>query len=473
MGKKSQPRTATSASPATVATAKPARRKKAKPNAARKTQKPSTDSSTTISRSEHSISRNDISENALKVLYRLHKSGHKAYLVGGGVRDLLLGLKPKDFDIATDATPEQVKKLFRNCRLVGRRFRLAHILFGRDIIEVATLRGHHSDGENEKHVSAQSQQGMLLRDNVYGSIEEDAERRDFTVNALYYDIADFSLRDFCNGLSDLERRKIELIGNPETRYREDPVRMLRAVRFAVKLNMDISERTKAPIRELAPLLKDIPPARLFEESLKLLLSGQGLETYKLLQQYNLLQQLYPVSFVNGEDPKSEALIHAALASTDKRIKADLRVTPAFLYAAILWYPVEQKTQEIIAESGLPFNDAFLMAMNEVLDFQVKSIAIPKRFSTTMRDIWVLQTRMPKRYGKHAYRIFHHPKFRAAYDFLQLRADIEGGELVELCEWWTEFQEQDEDGKRSMVAKLNKPASKKRRYSKKKPRSNAS
>ena len=421
------------------------------------------DTSTTISRSEHNISRDDISENALKVLYRLHKSGHKAYLVGGGVRDLLLGLKPKDFDIATDATPEQVKRLFRNCRLVGRRFRLAHILFGRDIIEVATLRGHHNEEETEKNISSQSQEGMLLRDNVYGSIEEDAERRDFTVNALYYDIADFSIRDFCRGLDDLECRRIELIGDPETRYREDPVRMLRAVRFAVKLQMEISERTRAPIASLAPLLKDIPPARLFEESLKLMLSGQGLGTYKMLQQYQLLQQLYPVSFVNGDDPKAEALIHAALANTDERIKEDKRVTPAFLYAAILWYPVEQKTQEILTESGLPFNDAFLMAMNEVLDFQVKSVAIPKRFTTTMRDIWVLQTRMSKRYGKHAYRIFHHPKFRAAYDFLQLRADIEGGELVELFEWWTEFQQQEEDGKRSMVAQLSKPKTKKRRY----------
>ena len=210
-------------------------------------------------------------------------------------------------------------------------------------------------------------------------------------------------------------------------------------------------------------------AQLFEESLKLMLSGQGLGTYKMLQQYQLLQQLYPVSLVNGDDPKAEALIHAALANTDERIKEEKRVTPAFLYAAILWYPVEQKTQEILTESGLPFNDAFLMAMNEVLDFQVKSVAIPKRFTTTMRDIWVLQTRMSKRYGKHAYRIFHHPKFRAAYDFLQLRADIEGGELVELFEWWTEFQQQEEDGKRSMVAQLSKPATKKRRYYKKKPR----
>lgn len=422
-----------------------------------------------IPRDEHNISRSDISENALKVLYRLHKSGHKAFLVGGGVRDLLLGLKPKDFDIATDATPDEVKKLFRNSRLVGRRFRLAHILFGRDIIEVATFRGHHSDEAQGKNVSSQSQEGMLLRDNVYGSIEEDAERRDFTVNALYYDIADFSIRDFCGGLQDLEQRRIDLIGDPETRYREDPVRMLRAVRFAVKLQMRISERTSAPIKQLAPLLKDIPAARLFEESLKLLLSGQGEETYQLLKQYNLLQQLYPILFDQVEDPKAQALIAAALRNTDERIAQDKRVTPAFIYSALLWYNVEQKAQEVMAESGLPSNDAFLMAMNETLDFQIKSIAIPKRFTTTMRDIWMLQTRMSKRYGKHAYRILHHPKFRAAYDFLLLRGEIEGGDLIELGEWWTKFQDVDEDAKRSMVAKLNKPGGKRRRHYKKKPK----
>ena len=278
----------------------------------------------TLSRDQHPISRKEISENALKVLYRLNKGGYEAYLVGGGVRDLLLGKTPKDFDIATNATPEQIKALFSNCRLIGRRFRLAHIVFGRDVIEVATFRGHHHQVNTSKHVSAQSDEGMLLRDNVYGTIEEDAERRDFTVNALYYSAKDFTLHDFEGGIEDLAERKLELIGDPETRYREDPVRMLRAVRFAAKLEMTISPRTAAPIRELAPLLQDIPAARLFEETLKLFLAGDGLATYKLLREYGLFQPLFPqvkdisladykVRILNGG---TEAITRVLIESTD-------------------------------------------------------------------------------------------------------------------------------------------------------------
>ncbi len=426
-------------------------------------------SETRIPRSEHSISRDDISDNALKVLYRLHKAGYKALLVGGGVRDILLGMKPKDFDIVTDATPEEIKQLFRNCRLIGRRFRLAHILFGREVIEVATFRGHHHKVETSKHVSAQSQEGMLLRDNVYGSIEEDAERRDFTINALYYDIADFSIRDFCNGLADLEKGQLEMIGDAETRYREDPVRMLRAIRFAAKLDMSIGERTQVPIKELSLLLRDIPAARLFEEVLKLLLSGQGLATYRLLQEYHLFQPMFPILFDGEMDDRSNQLIEAVLINTDERIRQDKRVTPAFLYAAILWYPVEQKTEEIMAESGLPYADAFLMACNEVLDRQVKSIAIPKRFSATIRDIWNLQSRLPKRVGKRADRVFHHPKFRAAYDFLELRAKIEGGELTPLVAWWEQYQTTDDRGKRSLIGELGGPVKKRRPRRKPKPK----
>ena len=244
-----------------------------------------------ITRQEHNISRKQISDNALKVLYRLHGAGFEAYLVGGGVRDLLLAQQPKDFDIATNATPEQIRQLFKNCRLIGRRFRLAHIMFGRDIIEVATFRGHHQ--EPSKNVSQQSKEGMLLRDNVYGTIDEDAERRDFTVNAMYYNIGDYSIHDYAGGIEDLEDKLIRLIGDPETRYREDPVRMLRAIRFAVKLDFDIEEDTAAPIEELATLLQEIPAARLYEESLKMLQSGHGLETYHLMREYNLFQQLFP------------------------------------------------------------------------------------------------------------------------------------------------------------------------------------
>jgi len=398
-----------------------------------------------IPRSEHSISRNDIDDNALKVLYRLHNAGFRALLVGGGVRDLLLGLKPKDFDITTDATPEEVKALFRNCRLIGRRFRLAHILFGREIIEVATFRGHHDDdnGQDKQKVK-QSQGGMLLRDNVYGSLEEDAERRDFTVNALYYDIADFSLYDFCGGMQDLAERKLKLIGDPEVRYREDPVRMMRAIRFAGKLDLEISDECAEPIRRLAPLLQDIPAARHFDEVIKLLLSGQGLDTYRLLKEYKLIQMLFPILFKEGEDDKANSMIEQALKDSDQRIREGKRVTPAYIYAIMLWYPLEQRAHAISFESGMEYHDAFLLAMNEVLAIQVKTIAIPKRFTATIRDIWNLQLRLPRYNGKRAQRVYHHIKFRAAFDFLELRAKVEQSEeLAELTAWWQEYQQNNE------------------------------
>ncbi len=315
-------------------------------------------------RQEHGISRKDISENALKVLYRLNKAGFDAYLVGGGVRDLLLHKQPKDFDIATNATPEEIKKLFRNCRLIGRRFRLAHILFGRDVIEVATFRGHHADTkpstQSKQQVASQNQEGMLLRDNVYGTIDEDAERRDFTINALYYSIKDFTVSDYANGVHDLENRIVRLIGDPETRYREDPVRMLRAVRFAAKLDMEIESTTAAPIHQLANLLQDIPSARLFEESLKLLQSGNGLATYKLMREYNLFQQLFPLlseHFTEDHSSQTEQMIEHILAATDKRIVEEKRVNPAFMYAAMLWYPMVTRAEEISITSGLSYYDA--------------------------------------------------------------------------------------------------------------------
>ena len=409
-----------------------------------------------IPRSQHAISRNNIDDNALKVLYRLHNAGFRALLVGGGVRDLLLGLKPKDFDITTNATPEEVKALFRNCRLIGRRFRLAHILFGREIIEVATFRGHHDDNNaQDKQKVKQSQGGMLLRDNVYGSLEEDAERRDFTVNALYYDIADHSLYDFCGGMQDLEDRKLTLIGDPEVRYREDPVRMMRAIRFAAKLDLEISEECAEPIRRLAPLLQDIPAARHFDEVIKLLLSGQGLDTYRLLKEYKLIQMLFPILFKEGEDDKANNMIEQALKDSDERIRQGKRVTPAYIYAIMLWYPVEQRAHAMSFESGMEYHDAFLLAMNEVLSIQVKTIAIPKRFTATIRDIWNLQLRLPRYGGKRAQRVYHHIKFRAAFDFLELRAKVEQSqELAELTAWWQEYQLHNELPKHDHSRKLN-------------------
>lgn len=398
-----------------------------------------------IPRDQHTISRSDISENALKVLYRLNKAGYEAYLVGGGVRDLLLGKKPKDFDITTSATPEQVRKLFRNCRLVGRRFRLAHIMFGPEVIEVATFRGHHEQHQEQqiKSTSQQAQSGMLLRDNIFGTIEEDAQRRDFSINSLYYSIADFTVRDYTDGLNDLHQGVIRLIGDPETRYREDPVRMLRAVRFAAKLDMTISPETAEPIPRLAPLLHDIPAARLFEEALKLLQAGYGYPTYRLLCQYQLFQPLFPIisdHFTAGGDSNLEKMVAQVLKNTDQRIQNDMRVNPAFLFAAMLWYPLLEHAQKLTQESGLAYFDSFALATNDILDEQCRSLAVPKRITTLVRDIWQLQLRLSRRQGKRAYKLMEHPKFRAAYDLLSLRAEIEHhAELQRLAQWWGEFQ----------------------------------
>ncbi len=408
-----------------------------------------------ITRQEHNISRKQISDNALKVLYRLHGAGFDAYLVGGGVRDLLLDQQPKDFDIATNATPEQIRQLFKNCRLIGRRFRLAHIMFGRDIIEVATFRGHHQ--EPSKNVAQQSKEGMLLRDNVYGSIDEDAERRDFTVNSMYYSIADYSIHDYARGMEDLDDKLVRLIGDPETRYREDPVRMLRAVRFAVKLDFDIEEDTAAPIEEMATLLRDIPPARLYEESLKMLQSGHGLETYHLMREYNLFQQLFPTIsefFTEDYSSHTEQMLDLVLDATDQRIEEGKRINPAFMFAAMLWYPLQAKAEWLMEKRDLSYYDAIMEASNHVLDEQVRTIAIPRRHTATIREIWQLQLRMPRRNGKRAFRLMELNKFRAGFDFLEMRGEIEGGETAALAKWWNTFQSAGRNMRQAMVADVD-------------------
>ena len=420
-----------------------------------------------IPREQHTISRKDISENALKVLYRLNKAGYEAYLVGGGVRDLLLGKKPKDFDVTTSATPEQVRKLFRNCRLVGRRFRLAHVMFGPEIIEVATFRGHHEAGASDRTTSQRGQNGMLLRDNIFGSIEEDAQRRDFTINSLYYSVADFTVRDYVGGMQDLKEGLIRLIGTPETRYREDPVRMLRAVRFAAKLNMRISPETAEPIPRLATLINDVPPARLFEEALKLLQAGHGFETYNLLREYNLFQPLFPTItryFTESGDSPMERMIAQVLKNTDTRIRNDMRVNPAFLFAAMFWYPLLETAQRITQESGLAYYDAFALAANDVLDEGCRTLAIPKRITTLVRDIWQLQLRMSRRQGKRAWKLMEHPKFRAAYDLLELRAGAENNhELQRLTKWWGEFQVAAPPAQKDMLNDLGDDPAPRRRH----------
>ncbi|MDO6425835.1 polynucleotide adenylyltransferase PcnB [Thalassotalea sp. 1_MG-2023] len=443
----------------------------------------STDGPQILTRDQHPVSRQHISSNALKVLYRLNKSGFDAYLVGGGVRDIMLGLTPKDFDIATNATPEQIKGLFRNCRLIGRRFRLAHIVFGRDVIEVATFRGHHDNPQQAKNcgkTSKQSEHGMLLRDNIYGSIEEDAERRDFTINALYYSIADFKVYDFANGAKDIAQRKIRLIGDPETRYREDPVRMLRAIRFATKLDMAISKETEAPIVSSAPLLENIPPARLFEEFLKLFLSGKAVENYTMLRQYALFRYFFPTveeALVDKSLPYLSPFIAQALSNTDDRINNEKRVTPAFLFAAMLWYPIQQQIKVLKQTSSLTPQDAFFAAYGEIMGRQQQSIAIPKRFQTVIKDILILQDKLARREGKKAFRTFEHPKFRAGYDFLLLRHQVESAQgcndLAELVNWWTEFQQRNYDTQQQMVKTLgrSKPGARRSPRKRRRPRTN--
>ncbi|WP_154172562.1 polynucleotide adenylyltransferase PcnB [Vibrio metoecus] len=437
---------------------------------------------TIIPRQAHPISRQQISENALKVLYRLHSAGFEAFLVGGGVRDLLLGGKPKDFDVATNATPEQLRQLFRNCRLIGRRFRLAHIMFGRDIVEVATFRGHHQETSQSQNIAAQSEAGMLLRDNVYGTIDEDAERRDFTINAMYYNIADYSIHDYAGGMEDLEDRLVRLIGDPETRYREDPVRMLRAVRFAVKLDFDIEEDTAEPIEHLAPLLRDIPAARLYEESLKMLQAGHGLETYHLMRQYNLFQQLFPTiaeHFTADHSSQTEQMLDLVLDATDIRIEEDLRINPAFMFAAMLWYPMIKLADQLMESLSLHEFDAMTEASNRILDEVVKRIAIPRRHTTTIRDIWQLQQRLPRRSGKRAFRLLELSKFRAGFDFLEMRGEIEGGETKQLAEWWATFQNAGRNMRQAMVGDMGnttgtgKPSSRRRKPSRNKPKSKSS
>ena len=395
-----------------------------------------------IPRQEHPISRSRIADSALKVLYRLHNAGYQAYLVGGGVRDLLLGREPKDFDVATDARPEQVQELFRNCRLVGRRFRLAHVRYGREIIEVATFRAAH-DGNDDLHTQQTGDDGMLLRDNVYGTLEEDALRRDFSVNALYYNIADFSLVDFAEGVADLQQSTLRLLGDPDKRYREDPVRMLRAARFAAKLGFRLTEQTAEPIWSLGHLLASVPSARLFDESLKLFLGGYAEETFHQLRHYHLLDYLFPLTEQAINSMDGEPFLHMicdALYNTDQRLQQDKPVTPAFLFAVFLWEPVRRLTGQYLAEGQPPFQ-AVQLAGNEIIARQVQHVAIPKRFTLMMRDIWNLQWRFEQRDTRNAMRLMAHPKFRAAYDFLLLR-QVAGEVPIDVTQWWTQFQTAD-------------------------------
>ncbi|MFT6791724.1 MAG: poly(A) polymerase [Cellvibrionaceae bacterium] len=410
---------------------------------------------TVVSRESHQISRNDISANALKVINRLTQSSFQAYLVGGSVRDLLLDSKPKDFDIATDATPEQVKTLFRNSRIIGRRFRIVHVQFGREIIEVTTFRGENSKSSQQ----VESDTGQLLRDNVYGNLESDALRRDFTANALYYCAENSNIYEYTTGLEDINKRQLRMIGDPVTRYKEDPVRLLRAIRFAAKLGFHIEEKTASVIPQQANLLSHIPPARLFEEVLKLFLHGYASAAYYLLKDNGLLLQLFPDTVPLLDNRIYDRLVELTMANTDRRIRSDKRVTPAFIFAAMLWPPLLEQVKYLQTQN-LVRSEAFHQACEWVISRQLQHVMIPKRFLITMRQIWDLQWRLPRRQGKRAYNLMEHSKFRAAYDFLLLREDA-GEDLQGLGQWWTDFQKANETEQAAIVKKLDSPSGQQR------------
>jgi poly(A) polymerase len=378
------------------------------------------------------VANEGVSGGAMQVIERLQGKGFHAFIVGGAVRDLLLGFKPKDFDIATNATPEQIKPLFRRAFIIGRRFRLVHVLAGAETIEVSTFRAAKdvNDTDSDEH-------GRILSDNVFGSQADDAARRDFTVNALYYDPVAEEIWDYLGSLKDVKARQLRLIGDPETRYREDPVRMLRAVRLSAKLGLAISTKSRTPIKRLAPLLSHVPPSRLFDEMLKLLLSGHAVLALSTLRREGLHHGLLPLLDVILEQPQGQKFIELALADTDERVREGKPVSPSFLFATLLWHDVNQawEARKKAGERPIPGLHA---AMDDVLERQAEQLSIPKRFVGVMKEIWTLQPRFEQRSGQRPFRLLETERFRAAYDFLALRS--KSGEMpAELAQWWLAFQ----------------------------------
>ncbi|WP_282339593.1 MULTISPECIES: polynucleotide adenylyltransferase PcnB [Pseudomonas] len=409
-----------------------------------------------LSSRQHSLTHSQISRHAVSVVERLQKAGYEAYVVGGCVRDLLLNYTPKDFDVATSATPEQVRAEFRNARVIGRRFKLVHVHFGREIIEVATFRANHPQGDDEEdsNQSSRNESGRILRDNVYGTLEDDAQRRDFTINALYYDPSTERILDYARGVKDIDDHLIRLIGVPEQRYQEDPVRMLRAIRFAAKLDFDIEKHSAEPIRRLAPMLREIPSARLFDEVLKLFLSGVAEETFELLLEYDLYAPLFPASAKALEQRPEYAgsLIRQALANTDERVHLGKPVTPAFLFAALLWPALPARVLQL-QDRGLPPIAAMQEAAHTLIVEQCQRTAVPKRFTIPIREIWDMQERLPRRHGKRADLLLENPRFRAGYDFLLLRESA-GEETDGLGDWWTDYQDASDSERRAMIRDLS-------------------
>ena len=416
---------------------------------------------TRITAKTHHINRKLISHAAIKTTEGLQKAGFEAFIVGGAVRDLLLKKRPKDFDVATNATPEQVNRIFRRSRIIGRRFRLVHVMFGDETIEVSTFRGSHLNDQGDAKVA---DTGRILRDNVFGSQEEDAVRRDFTANALYYDPATEEVLDFHNGVPDIQAGVLRMIGDPEIRYREDPVRMLRAVRLSAKLGLKLEKKTKQPISELAELLHDVPPSRLFDEMLKMFLSGHAIESANALREHGLHHGLLPLLDVVLEQPIGERFVKLALKNTDERVLADKPVSPGFLFATLLWHEVLLAWKKFEQQGNKPI-PALFMAMDEVCDIQAEKMAINKRYSVTMREIWSLQPRFEQRAGKRPYSLLENPRYRAGYDFLLLRC--ESGELpAELGQWWTDFANADGEKRQTMLLPDSTPRKRRRRRTKK-------
>jgi poly(A) polymerase len=415
-----------------------------------------------IPRSRHGIGRDALSASARKVCEGLQQAGFSAYVVGGAVRDVLLGVRPKDYDVATDASPEQVHKLFRRSRLIGRRFKLVHVMFGDETIEVSTFRARDIGNNNT------DEHGRVLRDNLYGTREDDALRRDFTVNALYYDPSDETIVDFCGGMQDVKKKTVRIIGDARERFREDPIRMLRAVRFAAKLGFSIDEQTRAPIASMADLIGNVPPARVFDEMMKLLLSGHAAETVKRLRKEGLHHGLLPMLDVILEQPLGERFVMLALAQTDQRVLEGKPVSPAFLFASLLWHEVlaawagEQKK----GERPIP---GLFTAMDTVTEVQTEKLAIPRRFTAVMKDIWVQQPRFEQRSGRRPYALLAQEKFRAGYDFLALRA-ASGEVEQELADWWERFQRVGDDERQAMLVEptQGEPKARTRRRRRRKP-----
>ena len=396
----------------------------------------------TISASKHGIRRDQVSPGARKTCEVLQKGGYKAFVVGGAVRDLIAGIEPKDYDIATNATPDQVRGLFRRSRIIGRRFQIVHVMQGPETLEVSTFRAaHDADTLKDEH-------GRVLRDNVWGSIEEDAARRDFTMNALYYDPTNEVVLDFHNGVQDIQRKTLRMIGDPRARYREDPVRMLRAVRLSAKLGLRMDPQVQAPIRDMAELIDNVPAARLFDEMMKLLFSGYAVDCVKRLRDDGLHHGLLPLLDVILEQPMGEKFVMLSLTSTDERVRADKPVSPGFLFATLLWHEV-LASWEKRKKDGEPPVPAMFGAMDEVLDQQAEKLAITRRIAGDIKDIWLLQPRFEKRGGRAPHRLIEQPRFRAAWDFLVLRA-ASGEVPKELPDWWADFQDASHEEREEML-----------------------